>query len=323
MEPPYGARRHPLSPGCWPDTLSWPQTKKAYKRNYKAASRYPEVAAEMYDPNAFPDEYQNPEMDDSEVVEPEVAEPEVAEPEVDEPVVDELGEEDVEGGVDGDNVVIPSLEELLANPIPSTSRGTCFQSKKKPFVKTPFPICKMGSLLTYGRKLFNQGADIDELIEQTVNELANRRAARELLQSEEIENEIGARRLSGAQREIASQIANLIDRLKYLNGRRSRLLETLEAQQSRLDKFVNFGIDTPQKCRPTGKLPDPVQFWKSIHGLTDPEMSQDQDQPPAAREQETETEVSRYYSNLSDEGVCAPGDCKCTDKKCEDYNYTD
>ena len=303
MEPPYGARRHPLSPGCWPDTLSWPQTKKAYKRNYKAASRYPEVAAEMYDPNAFPDEYQNPEMDDSEVVEPEVAEPEVAEPEVDEPVVDELGEEDVEGGVDGDNVVIPSLEELLANPIPSTSRGTCFQSKKKPFVKTPFPICKMGSLLTYGRKLFNQGADIDELIEQTVNELANRRAARELLQSEEIENEIGARRLSGAQREIASQIANLIDRLKYLNGRRNRLLETLGAQQSRLDEFVNFGVDNPQKCRSTGRLPDPVKFWKSIHGLT---------------EQEAETEVSRCSSNLSDEGICAPGECKCADKKYKD-----
>lgn len=276
-----------LSPGCWPDTLSWPQTKKAFKRNYnKAAYRYPEVAAEIYNPRAFPDENPKPEMDDPEVAEPEVVEPEVAEPEVD---------------VDEDDVVIPPLEELLANPIPSTSRGIQFRPKKKPFVKTPFPICKMGSLLTYGRKLFIQGADIDELIE----------------------NVIGARRLSGAQKEIASQIANLIDRLKYLNGRRSRLLETLEAQQSRLDKFVNFGIDTPQKCRPTGKLPDPVQFWKSIHGLTDPEMSQDQDQPPAAREQETETEVSRYYSNLSDEGVCAPGDCKCTDKKCEDYNYTD
>ena len=92
-------------------------------------------------------------------------------------------------------------------------------------------------------------------------------------------------------------------------------METLEAQQNRLDEFVNKGVDTPQRCRPTGILPDPVQFW---HGLTDLDMSQDQDRAPAAKEPET----SHYSSNLSDEGVCAPGDCKCTDKKCEDFNYT-
>ena len=293
-----------LSPGCWPDTLSWAQTKKAYSRNYnKAANLYPEVAAEMYDPSAFPGKNE-PEMSDSEVVEQEVAEPEVTEPEVDEPVADELPEGDGEGGEDGDDVVIPSLEELLANPIPSTSKGTGFQMKKKPFGRTPFPICKMGSLLTYGRKLFNQSANIDELIEQTVNELASRRAAKELLESEELENVIGARRISGAERENASQIANLIDRLKYLNGRRNRLLETLGAQQSRLDEFVNYGVDKSQKCQPTGKLPDPTEFWKSIHGL----------------EQEAEVEESRYSSDLSNEGKCSPGECKCDDKKCEENN---
>ena len=169
----------------------------------------------------------------------------------------------------------------------------------------------MGSLLTYGRKLFTQGASIDELIEQTVNELANRRAARELLETGEIENEIRIRRLSGAQKEIASQIANLIDRLKYLTGRRNRLLETLGAKQNQLDEFVNNGVDKPQKFHFTGKLPDPVQFW---HGLSDLEMSQDQDRAPAAQEPEAETEVPHYSSNLSDEGICAPGDCKCTDK---------
>ena len=285
-----------LSPGCWPDTLSWPQTKKAYRRNYnKAANLYPEVATEMYDPSAFPDKNE-PEISDSEVVEPEVAGPEV-----DEPVADEQSEGGVEGE-DGDDVVIPSLEELLANPIPSTSKGSGFQMKKKPFVKTPFPICKMGSLLTYGRKLFNQGADIDELIEQTINELASRRAAKELLELEELENEIGARRISGAEKIIASQIANLIDRLKYLNGRRNRLLETLGAQQSRLDEFVNYGADKSQKCQPTGKMPDPTEFWKSIHGL----------------EQEAEVEESRCSSDFSNEGKCSPDKCKCTDKKCEE-----
>ena len=191
----------------------------------------------------------------------------------------------------------------------------------------------MPCLLTYGRKLFTQGASIDELIDQTVDELANRRAARELLETGENENDIGFRRLTGAQKEIASQIANLIDRLKYLTGRRNRLLETLVAQQNRLDDFVNNGVDKPQKSHFTGKLPDPVKFW---HGLSDFEMSQlvsigpdqDQDQEdqrlgrPIPQEPEAEMEVSHYSSNLSEEGICAPGDCRCTDKKCEDFNYT-
>ena len=88
-----------------------------------------------------------------------------------------------------------------------------------------------------------------------------------------------------------------------------------------LDDFVNNGVDKPHKFHFTGKLPDPVKFW---HGLSDLEMPQvqDQDQPPTEQEPEAETEVSHYSSNLSEEGICAPGHCNCTDKKCEDFNYT-
>ena len=219
---------------------------------------------------------------------------------------------------DEDEIVIPSVEEMLANPVPSTSRGVQNRPKKK--LKTLLPSLermRMGSLLVYGKKLFTQGADIDALIEQTTNELANRRSAREMLETQEIENEVGAQRLLGAQKEISKQIANLVDRLKYLNSRKSRLLETLEAQQDRRDEFVNVGLDktsftsTPtQRCPPTGVLPDPVQFW---HGLDD----QEENAP------ETEPEASHYSSNLSEEGICAPGDCRCADRKCEDFNYTD
>ena len=172
---------------------------------------------------------------------------------------------------------------------------------------------------------------IDELIDQTIEDLANRRAARELLESGDIDEDIGTRRLTGAHRVIASQIANLIDRLKYLNGRRNRLLETLVSQQNQLDDFVNNGADKPQRFQFTGKLPDPVNFW---HGLSVPEMpdlempAQDEQEPEVEPEvgpepeAETETEVSHYSSNLSEEGICAPGHCTCIDKKCEDFNYT-
>ena len=126
----------------------------------------------------------------------------------------------------------------------------------------------------------------------------------ELLESEELESEIRACRISGAEKVIASQIANLIDRLKYLNGRRNRLLETLGAQQSRSDEFVNYGADKSQKCHPTGKLPDPMEFWKSIHGL----------------EVEAEAEEPYYSSDFSNEGKWSQDECKCADKKCKEKN---
>ena len=176
----------------------------------------------------------------------------------------------------------------------------------------------MGSLLFYGKKLFNQGAEIDALIGETINDLANRRSAREILETQEIENEVGAQRLDGAQREISKQIANLVDRLKYLNGRRSRLLETLESQQDRLDEFVNVGLDqnsftsaTTQSCPSTGVLPEPRAFWQ---GLERKEENEPETEPATP---------SHQSSNLSEEGICAPGDCRCEDKKCDNFNHTD
>lgn len=326
-----------LSPGSWPDTLSWSQTKRAHRRNYKKATEnHPEVAAEMFDPEAFPDDSPRQEMNDPEVAEPEVAYPEVAEPEVAEPEVETITVGAGEEEDDDEEVVVPSLEELLANPTPSTSRGVQNHPNRpemKRFEKIPFPNRRMGSLLTYGRKLFTQGASIDELIDQTIDDLANRRAARELLESGDIDEDIGARRLTGAHRVITTQIANLIDRLKYLIGRRNRLLETLVSQQDQLDDFANNGADKPQRFEFKGKLPDPVNFWHgmTVHGVPDPEMpvlnEQEPEIDPEAEpevepEVEPETEVSHYSSNLSEEGICAPGHCTCIDKKCEDYNYT-
>ena len=141
-----------LSPGSWPDTLSWSQTKRAHRRNYKKATEnHPEVAAEMFDPEAFPDDSPRQEMNDPEVAEPEVAYPEAAEPEVAEPEVETITvgageEEDAD-----DEVVVPSLEELLTTPPPSTSRGVQNHPNRpemKRFEKIPFPNHRMGSLLT-------------------------------------------------------------------------------------------------------------------------------------------------------------------------------
>ena len=147
---------------------------------------------------------------------------------------------------DEDVFEIPSVDELLANPTPSTSQGIVNRRQKKKKKDIPLPTldrCRMGSLLVYGEKLFKQGADIDALIGETIDELAQRRSAREVLETQEIESEVGAQRLYGAQNMITDQIANLVDRLQYLNGRRYRLLEVLQAQQDRLDEFVNMGLD--------------------------------------------------------------------------------
>jgi hypothetical protein len=100
-----------------------------------------------------------------------------------------------------------------------------------------------------------------------------------------------------------------------------------------LDDFANNGADKPQRFEFKGKLPDPVNFWHgmTVHEVPDPEMPvqnvqepeiEPEVEPEVEPETETETEVSHYSSNLSEEGICAPGHCTCIDKKCEDYNYT-
>ena len=97
------------------------------------------------------------------------------------------------------------------------------------------------------------------------------------------------------------------------------MLETLESQQDRLDEFVNVGIDpdsftsaTTLSCPPTGILPEPRSFWQ---GLERTEVKEPETEPNTP---------SHYSSNLSEEGRCAPGDCRCEDKKCDtDSNHTD
>ena len=179
----------------------------------------------------------------------------------------------------------------MANPTPSTSWGAKRCPKPRKYVLLPtLERMRMGSLLFYGKKLFNQGAEIDALIGETIDDLANRRSAREILETQEIENEMGAQRLDGAQREITRQIENLVDRLKYLNGRRSRLLETLESQQDRLDEFVNVGIDpdsftsaTTQSCPPTGVLPEPRSFWQGLEWTEEEELETEPTTPSTYR----------------------------------------
>ena len=95
------------------------------------------------------------------------------------------------------------------------------------------------------------------------------------------------------------------------------MLETLAFQQDRLDEFVNVGLDmnsftstSTQSYPPTGVLPDPGVFWQGL------EREEDEPEPEPAT-------PSHYSSNPSEEGICAPGDCRCEDKKCENFNYTD
>ena len=75
---------------------------------------------------------------------------------------------------------------------------------------------------------------------------------------------------------------NLVNRLRYANGRRYRLLETLQAQQDKLDQFVNVGINpeafvstTPTRMVPLeGNLPDPRSFWQGLELPTEQEEAE-------------------------------------------------
>ena len=91
---------------------------------------------------------------------------------------------------------------------------------------------------------FNQGANIDALISETIDELAQRRATREALENEDMGHEIGAASLLGTQRVITEQIFRLVDRLRVLNYERRNLMEEIQAQQEILDEFVREGVNT-------------------------------------------------------------------------------
>ena len=91
---------------------------------------------------------------------------------------------------------------------------------------------------------FNQGANIDTLISETIDELSQWRATREVLESEDMGQEVGAASLLGTQRELTEQIVRLVDRLRILNYDRRNLIVEIQAQQEILDEFVSEGINT-------------------------------------------------------------------------------
>ena len=103
-----------LDPGTWPDTLSWNEGRKEYRRNYQlAADRFPSLHEQLERPSAYDT----------------VAEPEATE------------------STEEEEIVIPSLDEMLQSPAPSTSGG----AKAKP-IGVVYPMNKFSSLISHGKK---------------------------------------------------------------------------------------------------------------------------------------------------------------------------
>ena len=126
----------------------------------------------------------------------------------------------------------------LTQSIISTNRGTTKDHRKT--------LNECNRAVNTGHHLpdfFNQGANIDAIISETIDELAQARATREVLESDDMGSEVGAASLLGNQRALSDQIFALVDRLRVLNYERRNLTVEIQAQQVILDQFVSEGIN--------------------------------------------------------------------------------
>ena len=136
----------------------------------------------------------------------------------------------------------------LTQSIISTNRGTTKDHRKA--------LNECNRAVNTGHHLpdfFNQGANIDAIISETIDELAQARATREVLESGDMGSEVGAASLLGTQRALSDRIFALVDRLRVLNYERRNLAVEIQAQQDILDQFVSEGINTT--ASPSGGPP--------------------------------------------------------------------
>ena len=298
-----------LSPGTWPDHLSWAEARKSYKRNYeKAVASHPSLAADLEHPSVY-DSFELPETEAGDEVVEVVQITDEAEDGGDE-------EEQIYGeteaelqvaleharakdavGVEGEQIIeedeveIIPVEELLVNPIPSTSNAgqpTRAQKAKSKAIGVAFPMDKYGSVIGHGINTFRQGVNTDSGIEACLEKIARQTALKFALNNAHI----GARSAILARQEVAKQIEKYQDRLQYLTGQRRRLLQVLIAQQEKLER--NMRNETE---------PTLSQMGLTLNGTREIQAEVIEG---GEQEAETEEEGSRFSSNLSEPGLPDP-----------------
>ena len=270
----------PLYKGSWPDHLTYDQARKAFRRQIKTAeSRHPSLLEQLERPSVY----------DS-----------GAEEEGVKVAADE--EDDQEGELN-----IPTAEELLEsieNPVPSTSKGI----KAKPVKKVSMD--KFESLTACGKNLFVQGAEFDGAIEDTLEKLRRQTATKIALEMSNINAKIAL----VARQGVDEDIKKYNDRLRYLIGKRRRLLDVLVAQQEGAEESLSRGNE-----------PTLAQLGLTIEAredTNDQHISEDLSryQEDVNEEEqnvvpETELDISHVSSNLSEPGLCTPQN-PCQDDPC-------
>ena len=225
-----------LSPGTWPDHLSWAEARKAYRRNYdRAAAGHPSLIDDLEHPSVY-DTFSASEIED------ETAEDSLARGKFitrDE----EISPDDAREPEPVPEPELPSGngEGQLANQIPTTSNAVqpARMNHTAKTIGVAFPMDKYGSFIGHGIATFKQGISTDNGIEACLEKIARQTTLKYALNNANI----SVKAAFLARQEVANQIAKYQDRLQYLTGQRRRLVQVLITQQEKLEQNLRSEIE--------------------------------------------------------------------------------
>ena len=233
-----------LSPGTWPDHLSWAEARKAYRRNYDiAAAGHPSLIDDLEHPSVY-DTFSASEIED-ETAEDSLARGKFITRDEDIPHDDArepkpVLEPELPSGKGEGDAVIPTKEQL-ANQIPTTSNAVqpVRVNHTAKTIGVAFPMDKYGSFIGHGIATFKQGISTDNGIEACLEKISRQTTLKYALNNANI----SVKAAFLARQEVANQIAKYQDRLQYLTGQRRRLVQVLITQQEKLEQNLRSEIE--------------------------------------------------------------------------------
>jgi hypothetical protein len=226
-----------LSPGTWPDHLSWAEAKKAYRRNYDiAAAGHPSLIDDLEHPSVY-DTSSASEIED-ETAEDSLARGKFITRDEEIPHHDDARETEP---VPEPELPSGNGEGQLANQIPTTSNAVqpARVNHTAKTIGVAFPMDKYGSFIGHGIATFKQGISTDNGIEACLEKIARQTTLKYALNNANI----SVKAAFLARQEVANQIAKYQDRLQYLTGQRRRLVQVLITQQEKLEQNLRSEIE--------------------------------------------------------------------------------
>ena len=226
-----------LSPGTWPDHLSWAEARKAYRRNYDiAAAGHPSLIDDLEHPSVY-DTSSASEIED-ETAEDSLARGKFITRDEEIPHHDDAREPEP---VPEPELPSGNGEGQLANQIPTTSNAVqpARMNHTAKTIGVAFPMDKYGSFIGHGIATFKQGISTDNGIEACLEKIARQTTLKYALNNANI----SVKAAFLARQEVANQIAKYQDRLQYLTGQRRRLVQVLITQQEKLEQNLRSEIE--------------------------------------------------------------------------------